>query len=119
LALGAFFALFDPALLVGQGEQMNTAARVFAGYLFSRNVAVAALLAGTLAFRARKALGALLALTALIQFLDGAVDCYEQRWAIVPVVVVLGLAFLSAVGTTLGRSMWGIKNSGGAQSIEF
>jgi hypothetical protein len=109
LALGAFLALLNPALLVGKGEQMNNAARVFAGYLVSRNLSLAALLAGALALRARKALGALITLTALIQFVDAAVDCYEQRWAIVPVVVVLGLAFLIGAGSTLGRSVWKIE----------
>jgi hypothetical protein len=109
LALGACLALFNPALLVGKGDQMNSAARVFAGYLVSRNLSLAALLAGALILRARKALGSLIALTALIQFVDAAVDCYEGRWAIVPVVIVLGLGFLIAAGSTLGGPVWKIE----------
>jgi hypothetical protein len=109
LALGALLALFNPALLVGKGEPMNNAARVFAGYLASRNLSLATLLAVTLALRARKGLGSLITLTALIQFVDAAVDCYEQRWAIVPVVVVLGLAFLMGAGSTLGGPVWKIE----------
>ena len=85
---------------------MNNAARVFAGYLASRNLSLAALLAGALALRARKALGSLIMLTALIQFIDAAVDCYEERWAIVPVVIVLGLGFLTGAGFALGRPVW-------------
>ena len=110
LTAGASLALFDPTMLVGKGAQMNPAARVFAGYLFSRNLAVAALMAGALALRARKALGTLLTLTALIQFGDAAMDCYEQRWSIVPVVVFLGLAFLIGAGSALGHSAWKINN---------
>lgn len=104
--LGAFLAIFNPAMLVGKAEEMNNAARVFAGYFVSRNLSLAALLAGALALRARKALGSLLTLTALIQFVDAAVDCYEQRWAVVPVVVALGVAFLVGAGSTLGRPVW-------------
>jgi hypothetical protein len=87
---------------------MNNAARVFAGYLFSRNFTLAALLASALALRARNALAALITLTALVQFVDAAVDCYEQRWAIVPAVIVLGIAFLIGAGSTLGRPAWKI-----------
>lgn len=108
LALGGFLAVFNPALLVGKGDEMNSAARVFAGYLVSRNLSLAALLAGALILRARRAFSSLMTLTALIQFVDAAVDCYEQRWAIVPVVVILGSAFLVAAGSTLGRAVWRI-----------
>ncbi len=108
LAFGAYVALFNPMLLIGKGEQMNNSARVFAGYLFSRNLALAVLLAGALALRARRVLGGLVALTALIQFIDAAVDCYEQRWAIVPVVVLLGVAFLIGAGSILERPVWKI-----------
>jgi hypothetical protein len=109
LALGGFLALFNPVLLVGKGDHMNSAARVFAGYLVSRNLSLAALLVGALILRARKALGSLITLTALIQFVDAVVDFYEQRWAIVPVVVVIGLAFLIAARSTLGRPIWKIE----------
>ncbi len=109
LAFGAFLALFKPMLIVGKGEQMNNSARVFAGYLFSRNSALAALLAGAFALRARTLLAGFVALTALIQFVDAAVDCYEQRWAIVPIVVLLGVAFLFAAGSILGRPVWNLK----------
>ena len=106
LAFGAFLAIFNPALLVGRDEQMNNSARVFAGYLFSRNFALAVLLAGALALRARRVLGGFVTLTALIQFVDAAVDCYEQRWAVVPIVVLLGVAFLTAAGSILGQPVW-------------
>jgi len=108
LALGAFLALLNPALLAGKGEQMNNAARIFAGYLISRNLSLTARLAGARALRAGKVLGDFLTLTALIQFVDAAVDCSEQRWAVVTVMVLLGLAFLTGAGSALGRSVWKI-----------
>ena len=41
-------ALFRPEILVGDGEQISEAVRVYAGYLVSRNVAIGAKLLGTL-----------------------------------------------------------------------
>lgn len=87
---------------------MNNAARIFAGYLISRNLSLTARLAGARALRAGKVLGDFLTLTALIQFVDAAVDCSEQRWAVVTVMVLLGLAFLTGPGSALGRSVWKI-----------
>ena len=110
MSLGAFLALFHPAMLAGQGEPLNNAARIFAGYLFSRNLAIAALLAGSLFMRARRALSALTLLAAVVQFLDAAVDCREQRWGVVPGIVVLGVAFLIASGRTLGAPVWKIES---------
>ena len=96
-------------MLVGNGEEMNAAARIFAGYLFSRNLAIAALLVGALIAGARKALGTLMLLTAAVQLIDGVVDSYEQRWMIVPGVVVLGCLFAMAAGGVVGSPVWKTK----------
>lgn len=109
MTIGALLPLFDPSMLTGKGQEINGAARIFAGYLFSRNLAVAALLVCALIMGARKALGTLMLLTAAIQLVDAVVDSYEQRWTIVPGVVVLGVTFLIAAGGTLGSPAWKMK----------
>lgn len=100
LTAGAVIALTKPEMLVSSGAPMNEAARVYAGYLASRNLAVAAMLLLTLFTRSRIALSSLLALTALIQIFDAAIDSAEGRWMIVPGVAVLGAAFLLAAWAT-------------------
>ena len=93
MIVGAMIALVRPATLVEKGEEINAAVRVYAGYLFSRNLAIAVMLLFALRASARKALSTLMMLTALIQLLDALVDCLERRWAVLPVVFVIGLAF--------------------------
>jgi hypothetical protein len=69
LTLGGILALVNPAMLVGRAAEIDAAARVYAGYLVSRNLAVAAML-GAWIIRARAVLSGALLLTAMIQFLD-------------------------------------------------
>jgi hypothetical protein len=109
MTIGALLALFDPSMLVGKGQEINGAARIFAGYLFSRNLAIAALLVCALLMRAQRALGTLMLLTAAIQLVDAVLDSYEQRWTIVPGVVVLAVAFLIAAGEVSGGPVWKMK----------
>jgi hypothetical protein len=52
MAAGALIALIHPALLVSPDAHVNEAVRVYAGYLFSRNLAIAAMLLVTLAIGA-------------------------------------------------------------------
>ena len=95
--LGALLAVLRPAQLLAPGEVVTGAVRVYAGYLFSRNLALGVLLVVMLRLRARGALRGLMVLYASVQFLDAIMDAVEGRWAILPVVVVLGVLF--AVGT--------------------
>jgi hypothetical protein len=81
-------------MLAGSGADIGPAARVFAGYLVSRNMVIAATLLGASIVRARTALSVTLLLTALVQFLDAVMNCVEGRWPLVPVVAVLGILFL-------------------------
>ena len=106
MSLGALIALVSPEMLVGKGDEINGAARVYAGYLVSRNLATAALLLGALSIRARGALGTLMVLTAVMQIFDAGVDCFEERWAVVPGVLVLGIAFLIGAARTVGKPLW-------------
>jgi hypothetical protein len=56
LATGAAIALFNLGVLVGPHEQINEAARVYAGYLASRNFALAEFLLGALVSRSKSLL---------------------------------------------------------------
>ncbi|MGB7191213.1 MAG: hypothetical protein WBD10_13810 [Acidobacteriaceae bacterium] len=106
LAAGAAIALVHPALLVSPNASINQAVHIYAGYLASRNLAIAILLVALLALRARFALSNLLALVAFVQILDAIIDAVEGRWPIVPGILVLGLVFLLAAGRLSGYPFW-------------
>jgi hypothetical protein len=48
MATGALIALLNPAMLVSPHDEINAAVHIYAGYLFSRNAALASHLAGSL-----------------------------------------------------------------------
>ncbi|HZD49748.1 MAG TPA: hypothetical protein VE178_13485, partial [Silvibacterium sp.] len=96
IATGALLALVHPAMLVSPHDEINEAVHIYAGYLAARNGALAIMLLALLSLRARRALGNLMVLIALIQVLDAVMDCFEGRWMIVPGVLVFGLLFLIA-----------------------
>ena len=93
-------------MLVSLHDEINAAVHVYAGYLFSRNAALAILLAASMIFRAKGTLNALILLTACVQLLDAAVDCMEGRWVIVPGVLISGLLFLLASARLSGHPFW-------------
>ncbi len=105
-AMGAVIALVRPAMLVSPQDQINGAVHIYAGYLAARNLALALMLGGLLALGARRALGNVMALVALVQLLDGCIDCAEGRWAIVPVVLVLGVLFSIGAARLSGSPFW-------------
>ena len=53
MAMGAVIALVHPAMLVSPGDEINSAAHIYAGYLVSRNLIVAVFLLLALGLRAR------------------------------------------------------------------
>jgi len=95
-ATGAVLALVHPSMLVSPHDEINGAVHVYAGYLVARNGALAIMLLLRLGLRARRALGNLMVLIALIQGLDACIDCFEARWMIVARVLVCGLVFIAA-----------------------
>ena len=98
LIAGAVIALVHPAMLVSPHDIVNNAARIYAGYFASRNLALAIMLMLWLILRKRSSLSSTLFLVALVQLLDTGMDCVEGRWSIVPGVIVLGLiCFFAAV----------------------
>ncbi len=94
MATGAVIALISPAMLAPPGQAINQAVHVYAGYLVSRNLAIAVMLLTTLTMRSRTALCTLMVLTAIIQFIDAGLDIFEARWMVAPGVFVLGVLFL-------------------------
>jgi hypothetical protein len=106
MVAGALIALLNPAMLVSPGDEINDAVHIYAGYLFSRNAALAVLLVASLLFRSKATLNTLILLTAFIQLLDAGVDCMEGRWAIAPGVLIFGLLFLVASRRLSGHPFW-------------
>ena len=105
-AMGAVIALVRPAMLVSPHDQINEAVRIYAGYLAARNLAIALMLTGLLALRARRALGNVMTLVALVQLLDVCIDCAEGRWTVVPAVLVLGILFSIGAARLSGSPFW-------------
>jgi hypothetical protein len=95
MAAGALIALLHPAILVSPRDQINGAVRVYAGYLVSRNLALAVMLLVALSRRAREPLRILVILTAFVQLLDAGLDGMEGRWTLVPGVLLFGIAFFT------------------------
>jgi hypothetical protein len=105
-ATGAVIALIYPAMLVSPHNEINGAARIFAGYFAARNLGLAGALLALLALRAKRALGYILALAGFIQLIDTAIDCVERRWPIVPGVFILGVVFLFAAARLRPHPLW-------------
>jgi hypothetical protein len=105
-AAGGVIALVHPALLLSSGDQMNSAAHLYAHYLVSRNLALAAMLVAALVLRADRALAGLMVLTALIQVLDGILDAVDARWVLVPGLLVFAVAFLVGAARLPGLPPW-------------
>jgi hypothetical protein len=106
MVAGGVIALVRPGMLVSPHDDINGAVHIYAGYLVSRNLALATMLLAMLTLRARGALSNLMVLTALIQFLDAGIDCLEGRWAVVPGVLIFGLIFFLGAARISGFPFW-------------
>src|SRR5207248_3278129 len=106
LAAGAMIALIQPSLLLSPDDQVTHGVKVYGDYLFSRNLAIAVLLAAALAARARPQLAALMALTALIQLLDIVLDAATARWVLIPGLVVFVAAFTLGATRLTNQHPW-------------
>jgi len=106
MATGALLALIHPAMLVSPHDEINGAVHIYAGYLASRNMAMAIMLIALLSLSAKRALSNLMFLVALVQLLDACIDCAEARRPIVPGVIFLGLVFLFAASRLSTYPFW-------------
>lgn len=109
LATGAAIALLHPAMLVSPHDEINGAVRVYAGYLVSRNLALAIMLLLLLFLGARQTLSNLMIVVATVQVLDACLDCAEGRWSIAPGVLVFGALFLFGAARLSGHPFWKAK----------
>ena len=101
--------MVNPAMLVSPHDEINGAVHIYAGYLASRNLALAGMLLALLMIGARRALGNLVAIVGLIQFLDACMDVAEGRWTVAAGVVVFGVLFLFAATRFSGAAFWKVE----------
>jgi hypothetical protein len=108
LTAGAVLALFYPVMLASAHDEINGAVHIYAGYLASRNLALAIMMVAALCFGAKGMLNNLLLLVAFIQLLDAVMDVVEGRWPVATGVVVLAALFFIASGSLSGYPFWKI-----------
>lgn len=110
MGMGAVIAFVQPGILLQPHAEITPEVRTYAGYLASRNAVLAIMLLMLLMANSRRALGNLLAIVGLIQLLDCFIDCCDNRWAVAPGVLVLGLIFLVSANRLCGpfwrRNAW-------------
>ena len=104
-ATGAIISKVDPTLLTN-GSPMTDAARVYADYLFARNLPLAVMLLFLLAVKARRMLAGFMVLTALIQFVDVINDLARGAIVLVPGLLVFAIVFLIGAWQLFGQAFW-------------
>ena len=88
------------------GEHLNTAGQNYAEYFATRNLAIAVMILAMLGLRARRALGALMVVTALIQTLDAVTASLTGRFGLVPIDLVYAAGFLIGAAYLAGQPLW-------------
>ncbi|MGH9105333.1 MAG: hypothetical protein ACRDZX_05755, partial [Acidimicrobiales bacterium] len=88
------------------GEHLNSAGRNYAEYFVTRNIAMASLLVVAISMRARRALGVLMVLTAVIQVLDAVTATATGRLGLVPVDLVFAAVFLLGAAHLSAKVLW-------------
>jgi len=104
-ATGAVISKVDPTILTNGGP-MSGAARVYADYLFARNLPMAVLLLLLLVSRARRMLAGFMVLTALIQVVDVIDDLARGAFLLVPGLLIFAIVFLAGASRLFGEAVW-------------
>jgi hypothetical protein len=104
--VGATIAVANPGAMLPAGEHMTSAARLYAGYLVSRDLSLAVVLLAFLVIRARQGLAAALLMGALTQVFDIVIDTSSGRAVLVPGLIVLCGLLLLAAGGASGAPVW-------------
>ncbi len=104
-ATGAIISKVDPTLLTN-GSTMTDATRVYADYLFARNLPLAVMLLFLLAVKARRMLAGFMVLTALIQLVDVINDLARGAAVLVPGLLVFAIVFLIGAWQLFGQAFW-------------
>lgn len=100
---GAVISKVALMILLEQGDQMTNAARIYADYLFARNLPLALLSLLLLALGARRMLVGFMVLTAIIQAVDVLDDLASGRYTLVPGLLVFAVMFFFGASRLLGR----------------
>jgi hypothetical protein len=118
-ATGAVISKVDPTLLTN-GSHMTDAARVYADYLFARNLSLAVMLLLLLALRARRMLAGFMVLIALIQLVDVIDDLARGAFLLVPGLLVFAVVFLVGASRLFGQAVWHVDawREPGSHSLE-
>lgn len=104
-ATGAVISKVDPTILTNGGP-ITDAARVYADYLFARNLPLAVMLLLLLAMRARRMLAGFMVLIALIQMVDVINDLSRGDFLLVPGLLVFVIVFLIGAWRLFGQPIW-------------
>src|SRR6266566_5104431 len=104
-ATGAIISKVDPTLLTN-GSPMTDAARVYADYLFARNLPLAVMLLFLLAVKARRMLAGFMVLTAFIQLVDVINDLARGAFLLVPGLIIFSAVFLIGAWQLFGQAFW-------------
>ncbi len=106
-ATGAIISKVDPTLLTN-GSPVTDAARVYADYLFARNLPLAVMLLFLLAVKARRMLAGFMVLTAFIQLVDVINDLARGAFLLVPGLIIFSIVFLIGAWQLFGQAIWQI-----------
>ena len=104
-ATGAVISKVDPTLLTN-GSPMIEAARVYADYMFARNLPLALMLLFLLTVRARRMLAGFMVLTAIIQFVDVINGLARETVVLVPGLLLFAIVFLIGAWQLFGQAFW-------------
>ncbi|HYX50346.1 MAG TPA: hypothetical protein VE843_11420 [Ktedonobacteraceae bacterium] len=104
---GAIISKVDPTLLTNSSP-MTDAARVYADYMFARNLPLAIMLLFLLAVKARQMLAGFMVLTALIQLVDVINDLARGAFLLVPGLLIFAVVFLIGAWQLFGQAIWHI-----------
>lgn len=102
---GAVISKVAPTLLT-DGSPMTDAVRVYADYVFARNLPLAVMLLLLLAIRARQMLAGFMVLIALIQIVDVLNDLARGDFLLVPGLLVFAIVFLLGAWQLFGQAIW-------------
>ena len=106
-AAGAIISKVDPTLLTN-GSPMTDAARVYADYMFARNLPLAVMLLFLLLVKARHMLAGFMVLTAFIQIVDVINDVARGAFLLIPGLLIFAALFLIGAWQLFGQAIWHI-----------
>ena len=106
-AAGAIISKVDPTLLTNNSP-MTDAARVYADYMFARNLSLAVMLLFLLLVKARHMLAGFMVLTAFIQIVDVINDVARGAFLLIPGLLIFAALFLIGAWQLFGQAIWHI-----------